>query len=378
MSLKPRRSVAYLLQEQRRLQLLISFHRRSLLTQGLEETLVLLAKEVRQLLEAQRVVIYFIDAGRSELLAKTISCRQPSVALPPVPMSDGVAGFVARTGKTVLTQKAERHPSYDSRCDQPGPLLACPIRGASGRPIGVIEVNKRPGAPPFVREDAGLMALVSSKLAATMDNAQLLEQLKRSNLESIYILAQAAEYRDQEDTAHHLKRMSEFSAVIAQTMGLALERVEIIRFASPLHDIGKIAIRDAVLKKPGRFSPQEYEEMKRHTLLGYEMLREAQSPMLQLAREIALTHHERFDGGGYPRGLKGLEIPLESRIVSLADVFDALSTERIYKPPWPLERVREHIRGEAGKHFDPQVVEAFEASLSRFERIITNGKAGKS
>ena len=179
--------------------------------------------------------------------------------------------------------------------------------------------------------------MIASQLSSTLENSNLIEQLKRSNLESIYILAQAAEYRDQEDTAGHLKRMGDYSKLLARTMGLAQEHVEKIRFASPLHDIGKIAIRDAILRKPGRFTPEELEDMKRHTTLGYEILKDAQSPTLQLAREIALTHHERFDGTGYPKKLKGKAIPLESRIVALADVFDALCSRRGYKPSWPFE-----------------------------------------
>ncbi|MEK7287218.1 MAG: HD domain-containing phosphohydrolase [Elusimicrobiota bacterium] len=373
--------LARLLQEQKKLQLLISFHRRSLLTQNFDETLKLLAREIRQLLGADRATVYLMDAAGSELGPKSVSCRRSgATAKDSFLFNSDTADLAARAGRVINIKDVARSrilagANAARGAAGRGSVLAAPIKNAPGRVLGVLEVIKLSGNDKFSREDEGLVQLVAGNLAAVLENAQLLEQLKRSNFESIYILAQAAEYRDQEDTAHHLKRMSEYSAIIADTMGLGLERTEMIRFASPLHDIGKIAIRDAVLKKPGRFTPQEHEEMRKHTLLGFEMLREARSPLLQLARQIALTHHERFDGAGYPRGLRGPEIPLESKIVALADVFDALSTERIYKPPWPLERVQDHIAGEAGKHFDPQVVAAFQASRGRFEGILSDARS---
>ncbi|MBI4370426.1 MAG: HD domain-containing protein [Elusimicrobia bacterium] len=367
-----------LLAERKKLKILVSFYRRSLLAHGLDGTLELLAKEIKQLLGAERVTIFLSDQRREELYARAaIGLEARSLATLRFPVSQGIAGYVARTGRTANVKDAYRDRRFDPRFDElyglrTKSVLAAPLRTSNGSVIGVLEVFNKVRADGFTKEDEGLLELVAGQLSSTLENNQLLEQLKRSNLESIYILAQAAEYRDQEDTARHLKRMSDYSTIIARTMGLTPDHVEMVRFASPLHDIGKIAIRDAILRKPGRFTPEEHDEMKRHTILGYEILKDAQSPMLRLAREIALTHHEHFDGTGYPKKLKGEEIPLEARIVALADVFDALTTERVYKPPWPMERVLEFVAGEAGKHFDPKVVEAFRTSVPKIEMLMKN------
>ncbi|MBI4062915.1 MAG: GAF domain-containing protein [Elusimicrobia bacterium] len=365
-----------MLVEKKKLQLLVSFHRRSLLTHSVGEMLDLLSKEVRQILDAERVTVFLLDARKEELFAKSATGLNPrTVASLRFEVTQGIAGYVARTGRSLNVKDAYRDRRFDPRFDElhgfrTGSVLAVPLKNSQGEIIGVLEVFNKARETQFTSEDQGLLELIAGQISGTFEISQLLEQLRRSNLEAIYILAQAAEYRDQEDTAHHLKRISDYSTILARVMGFSAERVEMVRFASPLHDIGKIAIRDSILRKPGRYTPEEHDEMKKHTIFGYEILKDAQSPLLQLAREVALTHHERFDGTGYPRKLKGDEIPIESRIVALADVFDALSTERVYKPPWPFERVAEHVVGESGKHFDPQVVEVFRQSLSQIEAVL--------
>jgi putative two-component system response regulator len=203
--------------------------------------------------------------------------------------------------------------------------------------------------------------------ASFIENATLYEDLRRSHLETIYRMALVAEFRDQEDTGKHLKRMSRFSGILASAMGLSYQESEDIRYASPLHDIGKVAIPDSILRKPGKLMPEEYEEMKRHTIYGSQMLINAESRLLRLAAKIAISHHERFDGTGYPYGLKGEAIPIEARIVSVADVFDALTSERVYKPGWTLENAKSYIKGESGKFFDPAVVDKL---FSCFDEIV--------
>jgi len=167
-------------------------------------------------------------------------------------------------------------------------------------------------------------------------------------------------YRDQHDTAIHLRHISEYSGLIASALGLPDKEVENIRYASPLHDIGKVAIADAILLKPGKLTPEEFEEMKKHTLYGAKILCNAKSKLLQIACKIASSHHEKFDGTGYPNKLKGQNIPIEARIVSVADVFDALCMTRVYKPSWEPEKAKEYILNERGKSFDPDVVNAFD------------------
>ena len=142
-----------------------------------------------------------------------------------------------------------------------------------------------------------------------------------------------------------------------------------MRLASMLHDVGKISTPDAVLKKPGRLTPEEFEIMKLHTVKGYEVLRGADSPFLQMGATIAYTHHEKWDGSGYPRGLKGSEIPAEGRVVALADVFDALCSRRVYKESWPIDKVFDELKNCSGSHFDPEIVDIFFENLDEVLEI---------
>ena len=182
--------------------------------------------------------------------------------------------------------------------------------------------------------------------------------LNEARAETLQLLAVASEFRDDE-TAQHTERMGELAAEIGKRMGLSEESVVLLREASPLHDIGKLAIPDTVLLKPGRLTTAEQELMQTHTTLGARLLFGSRSPTLQLAGVIAESHHEWWDGSGYPQGLIGSDIPLVGRIVAVADVFDALTHERPYKPAWPADQAIALIRSAAGSHFDPRVVEAF-------------------
>ncbi|WP_372632962.1 HD-GYP domain-containing protein [Cohnella sp.] len=185
-------------------------------------------------------------------------------------------------------------------------------------------------------------------------------ELSQAKLEMMLLLGRAAEYRD-DMTGQHTQRVGELSALIAERLGLPEKDVDLIRKAAPLHDIGKIGIPDEILLKPGRFEPHEFERMKTHTTIGADILEGSYFNILQLARVIALSHHEKWDGSGYPQGLAGEEIPIEARIVALADFYDALTHERPYKRAWTPEETMEEIARQRGAHFDPQVVDAFEA-----------------
>lgn len=182
--------------------------------------------------------------------------------------------------------------------------------------------------------------------------------LKEAQIEVIVRLARAAEHRDDE-TGQHTQRVGLISSLIAQTMELGGDRVEAIRRAAPLHDVGKIGIPDAILLKPGRFSDDERVTMQRHCRIGADLLSGGQSAIVKLAERIALTHHERWDGSGYPYGLAEEQIDLEGRILAVADVFDALTHARPYKEAWPVEKAVAEIQKNSATHFDPAVVEAF-------------------
>ncbi|BCM90975.1 putative cyclic di-GMP phosphodiesterase [Abditibacteriota bacterium] len=188
-----------------------------------------------------------------------------------------------------------------------------------------------------------------------LERTRLLEE---AQIEMLERLANAAEYRDQE-TGEHTNRVSWLSAHIARKIGMSEWQVSLLRRAATLHDIGKIAVPDKILLKPGPLTPTEFEIMQTHTKVGAHLLKNGHSHVIKMAESIALTHHEKWDGTGHPQGLKGEEIPLEGRIVALVDVFDALSHERPYKKAWSHREVVSEIKAQSGRHFDPAVVEAF-------------------
>ncbi|HEY0133067.1 MAG TPA: two-component system response regulator [Nannocystis sp.] len=211
-----------------------------------------------------------------------------------------------------------------------------------------------------------LEAAVRERTAALNDAIARLTQiqfdLRASQEETIYRLSRAAEFRDDE-TGQHLQRMSRYCQLIARRIGLDEATCELLRIASPMHDVGKLGIPDRILLKPGRLTPDEFTVMKGHAEIGYRILVGSEATPLKMAATIAHTHHEKWDGNGYPRGLKGEEIPLYGRIAAIADVFDALTSSRPYKPAWSLEDALQLMRTNRGTHFDPTLIDVFFEAL---------------
>ena len=194
------------------------------------------------------------------------------------------------------------------------------------------------------------------------------KELRLSREETIQRLAIAAEYRDS-STAQHIQRMSHYCELLARLFGLSPHRCDLIRPASPMHDIGKIGAPHHVLLNPAKLTPEEFKVITQHTEIGYRILAGSDSELLKVAALIAWTHHERFDGTGYPRGLKGETIPLEGRITAIADNFDALATRRVYKPAYDFDHAKELMLKERGKHFDPELLDIFFDSMEEITRI---------
>jgi putative two-component system response regulator len=209
---------------------------------------------------------------------------------------------------------------------------------------------------------------IAGPAAGALKNALLVARLKSTAADTVLRLAVAAEYRD-DDTGYHIHRMSDYAETIAHGLGKDDEYRQILKLASPMHDVGKIGIADAILKKPGRLTREEFEEMKQHTIKGGAILANSDSELLQMAENIALTHHEKYDGGGYPRGLSGDAIPIEGRIVAVADVFDAVSNRRCYKPAFAVDKAVEILARGSGTHFDPEILDCFMSIRRRIFEI---------
>jgi hypothetical protein len=248
------------------------------------------------------------------------------------------------------------------------------LHGATASLQGLVDDMRRfaiTGEPPADRPASRIaeVARLHSNLAAmTHHVVEQRQALSEGQQQVMQALARAGEYRDN-DTGRHVLRMSRCAGHMAELLGLARAQVEHIRLAAQLHDIGKIGIPDAVLLKRGRIDDDERAIVRRHPEIGAGILAGFDAPLLTLARTVAYTHHERWDGGGYPRGLAGEAIPLAGRIVSLVDVFDALLSPRAYKPGWPLERVLDWLREQSGSHFDPHLTELLLAHVDEFVRI---------
>ena len=227
----------------------------------------------------------------------------------------------------------------------------------SGFDVGAVDYITKPVSPPVVR------ARVRNHLSLVR-----VDELRETRLQIVQRLGRAAEYKDNE-AGLHVIRMSHFSQLLALAAGCSPAWAEDLLNAAPMHDVGKIGIPDAVLRKPGPLDADEWATMRRHPEIGAEIIGEHPSGVLQLAREIALAHHEKWDGSGYPRGLAGEAIPLSARIVAIADVFDALTTRRPYKEPWPVQEAMNHIAAQAGKHFDPALVALFAPLLPQLLEV---------
>ena len=255
---------------------------------------------------------------------------------------------------TALKDREDRIRGIEAGCDD-----------FISKPIDKLELLARVRSLLKVKAYNDLMSNYRDELEhevsnRTEDLKTALERIKNASLETIYRLSVASEYRD-EDTGAHIQRVSRYSAAVARRMGLDASTVESILYAAPMHDLGKIGIPDQILVKPTKLDPEEWEIMKTHTVIGAKILKGSEAEYISIAETIAFCHHEKWDGSGYPNGLKGKAIPITSRITAIADVFDALTSKRPYKPAFRVEKAFGIIEEGKGSHFDPDVVAAFNA-----------------
>lgn len=218
---------------------------------------------------------------------------------------------------------------------------------AAGFEVGAVDYIVKPVSP----------VIVSARVRNQLLLVQVTE-LQASYAAAIDMLGEAGHYNDT-DTGAHIWRMAAYSRLLARAAGWSERQAELLEMGAPMHDTGKIGIPDSILKKPGKLDAKEWSVMKMHAKIGHDILSRSSAPIFQMAAEIALRHHERWDGSGYPDGLAGAAIPESARIVALADVFDALATKRPYKEAWPMEQVIATIKESSGKHFEPRLVEVF-------------------
>lgn len=223
--------------------------------------------------------------------------------------------------------------------------------------------------PDELGEISYAMRNMSSSIKDGINEIESLsDEIINTQKEIIYTMGEIAETRSKE-TGNHVKRVAEYSKLLALKLGISSDEAEMLKLASPMHDIGKVGIPDNILNKPGKLTPEEFEIMKTHAQLGFDMLKHSSKAILQIAAIVSNEHHEKYNGKGYPRGLKGEDIHIFARITAVADVFDALGSDRIYKKAWEDEKIFELFNSEKGEHFDPKVIEAFFHSLDEIKTI---------
>ena len=354
----------------------------------LEKLLDTILLEARRLTQADAGTLYLVKGDR--LIFRVSQCqtlydrlgearmRQMYQSFELPVSRESIAGYSALTKKVLSIPDVRAippdfpyhyNPSWDQKADYAShSMMVVPMLNREDQVVGVLQlINALSGGRvvPFRREHERLASSLASQAAVSIENAELTEDLKQAHLDTIFRLGVAAEYRDKE-TANHIKRMSHYCALIARGLGWDDEAVEAILWSSLMHDVGKLGIPDSILQKPGRLTAEERKIMEYHTTIGGSILKGSKAPVLLKSRIVAVTHHEKYDGTGYPRGLKGEKIPLEGRITLVADVFDALSSKRVYKEAMTEPEVLQILEEGRGTHFDPDVLGVF---LGRLEGV---------
>lgn len=333
----------------------------------LDHVLLLMADMGKEIVVSDRCTVWLLDEQRDELWSTVAH----GVSELRIPKSAGLVGHAFRTGLPIFIDDAYTNAPFREMLDsgalltdeQTGyrtkALLVIPFRNNNGDVIGCYQaVNKMTPDEVFSERDMNNLSLAASYSGKSIESALLMQEIEETQREIIFTMGEIGEIRSKE-TGNHVKRVAEYSRVLALGLGLSETEADILKMASPMHDIGKVAIPDSVLNKPGKLTADEYRLMQSHTEIGHNLLKNSKRHILKAASIVAGQHHEKWDGTGYPHGLKGEDIHIYGRITAIADVFDALASDRVYKQAWPLERILRLFEEERGRHFDPRLVDVF-------------------
>jgi len=341
---------------------------------NLDRILLHMADMGREMVAADRCTVWLVDARRNELWTKVAH----GVTELRIPMDAGLVGYAVAHNKAIYIDDAytneefrdvlekgalltDRQTGYRTKA-----LMVIPFTNSEGEVIGCYQaVNKMTAEGVFTAKDLEYLKLAASYSGKSLESALLMQEIEETQKEIIFAMGEIGETRSKE-TGNHVKRVAEYSYILARGIGMPEEEAEVLKMASPMHDIGKVAIPDMVLNKPGKLTEEEYRTMQSHTVIGYNLLKSSRRHILRTAAIVAHEHHEKWDGSGYPRGLAGEDIHIYGRITAVADVFDALASDRVYKKAWELDRIVNLFKEERGRHFDPRLVDVFLDKLPEF------------
>ncbi len=326
----------------------------------IDSTLMVLANMGRDIVSAERCSLWLIDSTGKKLYTKVAH----GVDKIEIDIDFGAVGACIRDRVTLVINDPYNDDRFNPNVDKATgfvtkSILVEPLVDTKGKTIGAIQVlNKKSENGKFSEEDIETLIVAAGFAGNSLETFILNLEIEEAQNETILLLGELCEKRSLE-TGKHTTRVAKYSIAIAEAMGMPKEEIQILRQASGLHDIGKLATRDKILLKPDKLTDEEFAEMKKHSEIGYNMLKDYKNRILQAGALISYQHHEKFNGRGYPQGLKGEDIHIFARITAIADVFDAITSVRCYKDAWPMQKSLDLIKSESGNHFDPNVVEAF-------------------
>lgn len=334
---------------------------------NLDTVLMLMADMGREMIVSDRCTVWLVDEQRDELWTRVAH----GVNELRIPRSAGLVGMSISRGEAIFIDDAYSNKEFKKDLQngalntdkQTGyrtkALMVIPFRDSEGKIMGAYQaINKMTESQTFSQRDLEYLSLAASYSGKSLESAMLSQEIEETQKEIIFTMGEIGESRSKE-TGNHVKRVAEYSYIIAKGLGMSEEESELLKIASPMHDIGKVSIPDAVLKKPGKLTDEEFDIIKSHANTGYGLLKNSTRRILKTAAIVAHQHHEKWNGRGYPSGLKEEEIHIYGRITAIADVFDALGSDRVYKKAWELDRILNLFKEEKGQHFDPEVVDVF-------------------
>ncbi|WP_373004477.1 HD domain-containing phosphohydrolase [Sulfurimonas sp.] len=328
------------------------------------DIIMVLANMGRALTSSDRCTVWVVDKEKQEIWTK-VAHGIDAIRLP---IDSGIVGSSITTGQKIIIDDVYLDERFNSDIDKKTgyrtkSMMVIPMFDNDDNIIGAFQVINHKGEKGvFDTRDMERLMLASTYAAETLVSARLTNEIEDTQKEVVFTMGAIGESRSKE-TGNHVKRVAEYSRILGLAYGMDAKEAELLKQASPMHDIGKVAIPDAILKKPGRFNDEERKVMDTHAELGFGMIKNSDRPLLQAAAVVAYEHHEKWNGSGYPRKLKGEEIHIYGRITALADVFDALGSDRIYKKAWDDERIFNLFKEERGEHFDPKLIDLFFENL---------------